>query len=236
MRRPSAALIISCLALVGAWGGPAVADQLITSRDVKDRSLSGRDLRSNTITGRNVARLSGRDLLADSLDGTDIFEQSLGQVPRAREALRAESAGLADKATVADSVTGQRVERVHFARAANGEGQILDLGGLRLRARCNGSGAMTVFASTTGSPGWIRVSGAKQRSAEQTEAMLVRDDDFRAGDEFSVLPTAEDAAGELVYAGGDGAAVTVTFLAEHNVAAPRGYACLFAGTAVLATG
>ena len=68
-----AALIVSILALVGAWGGPALARTLIT----------GDQIARNTVTGRNVAGLSGRDVVANGLDGSDIDEQSLEQVPDA---------------------------------------------------------------------------------------------------------------------------------------------------------
>jgi hypothetical protein len=231
-------LIISCLALVGAWGGPAVAAKLITGNDVKDRSLTGRDLRSNTITGRNVANLSGRDIQRDSLDGTDVIEDLLATVPRARAATRAETADratAADRAAVADSLTGARVTRVHFAKPAGGEGAILDLGGLRLRAQCNASGEMTVTATTTTGSAWIRTTGTMQRTQQDITPVLARDDDFRPGDEFNVLPAgADNVGGQIVYVAGDGSAVTVSFLAEHALAASRGYACLFAGTAVQA--
>lgn len=240
MRRPSAALTISCLALVGAWGGPAVAETLIsskhvrnnslTSADVKDRSLKGRDVRSNTLTGRVVANLSGRDLLTDSLDGTDIDEDTLGPVPRARSAVRAESA---DRAAVADSVGGARIARAHFAEPAGVDGDVLALGGLRLKARCSSSGILTVLATTDSGPAWLRVTGTVQRTSQDTSPVLTEDDDFRAGEETNVLPGgADNVAGSIVYLAPEGTAVTVTFLAEHGVAASRGYACLFAGTAV----
>jgi hypothetical protein len=239
VRRPSAAFIISCAALMAALGGSAVAAKLITGKQIKDRSITGRDLKSNTITGRVAANLSGRDILSDSLDGTDIAENQLGTVPRARSASQAD---IADRATVAgraetaDALAGARVARVHFARPAGGEASVLDLGGLRLKAACSGSGAMTVTAATAGGPGWIRVSGTMQQSQNVTAPVLLEDDDFRAGDEFSVLPAnGDNFAGELVYLAGDGNTVTVSFLAEQGIAASRGYACLFAGTAVQAS-
>ena len=240
MRRPSAALIISCLALVGAWGGPAVAAKLITSKDVKDRSLAGRDLRSNTITGRNVENLTGRDIQRDSLDGTDIVEDLLAPVPHARAATRAETADravAADRATVAESLTGARVARVYFARPAGGEGSVLDLGGLRLKAQCNASGEMTVLATTTSGPAWIRSTGTMQRTQQDTTPVLARDDDFRPGEEFNPHPAAADnVGGQIVYLAPEGSTVTVTYLAEQGVAASRGYSCLLAGTAVQAAG
>lgn len=238
MRRPSAAFIISFLALVAAFGGTAVGARLITGKDVKDRSITGRDLKSNTITGRVAANLSGRDILSDSLDGTDIAENQLGTVPRARSASQADVADRAtnaDRAATADALSGARIARVHFARAAGGEGTMLDLGGLRLRATCNASGAMTATAATATGPGWIRVSGSMQQSQNSTVAVLLEDDDFRPGEEFSVLPAnADNVAGDIVYMAADGSTVSVTFLAEQGISASRGYACLFAGTAIQA--
>lgn len=241
MRRPSAAFILSFLALLGAWGGPAIAGKLITSRDVKDRSLTGRDLRSNTITGRVVKNLSGRDILSDSLDGTDIAEETLGTVARARSATEADRTGTAERAeraeraAVADSLAGARVQRLHFARAAGAEATVLELGGLTLNARCSASGALSVSAATAG-PSWIRVSGSYQRSADQVEPLFTRDDDFRPGESFNVLPAADNVAADLVYVDAQGGTVTATFLAEHGIAASRGFACLLSGTAVQATG
>lgn len=241
MRRPSAAFIISCLALAAALGGTAVAAGLITGKQIKDRSITGRDLKSNTITGRVAANLSGRDILSDSLDGTDIAENQLGTVPRARSASqadvadRATSAARADSAGTADALSGARIARVNFAKPASSEAAVLDLGGLRLKATCNASGAMSVTATTGGGSGWIRSSGTMQQSQNSTVPVLLEDDDFRAGDEFSVLPAnADNAAGEIVYLGADGNTVTVSFLAEQGIGAARGIACLFAGTAVQA--
>ena len=224
---------------MAALGGSAVAAKLITGKQIKDRSITGRDLRSNTITGRVAANLSGRDILSDSLDGTDIAENQLGTVPRARSASQADvadRASTAARADSADTLNGARITRVHFARPAGTEAGILDLGGLRLKAACNGSGALTVIATTAAGSGWVRVSGAMQQQ-NSTAPVLLEDDDFRAGDEFSVLPpNGDNVGGDLVYLGADGNTVTVSFLAEQGVGSTRGYACLFAGTAVQAAG
>ena len=213
-----------------ALGGSAVAAKLITGKQVKDRSLTGRDLRSNSVTGRVVSNLSGRDIHSDSLDGTDIAENQLGPVPRAR------SADTADRAGVAEALSGARVARVHFARPAGAEADVADLGGLRLRAACSGSGELEVTATTGSGPAWIRVTGTQQ-SQNSASALLLEDDDFKAGDEFSVLPaTGDNVAGQIVYLAPDGTAATVNFMAEQGISAARGYACLFAGTAVQAAG
>ena len=243
MRRPSAAFIISCLALVAALSGSAVAAKLITGKQIKDRSITGRDLKSNTITGRVAANLSGRDILSDSLDGTDIAENQLGTVPRARSASqadvadRATSADRAERAGTAAAIAGARIARVHFARPAGSEATILDVGGLRLEGACSASSVLTVTASTASGPAWVRVGGSMLQSQNSTIAVLLEDDDFRVGDQFSVLPAAADnIQGNLVYMAPDGGSVTVPFLAEQGIAAARGYGCLFSGTAVQASG
>jgi hypothetical protein len=210
-----------------------VRDNSLTSRDIKDRSLTGRDLRSNTITGRVVGNLSGRDLLDDSIDGTDVAEDSLATVPRSRSAAQADRAIAAD---VADALAGSKIQRVSFAKPAGTEAAVLDLGGLHLKAKCSTANALTILAGTSGN-GWIRVSGTMQRTNTDTVALLIKDDDFRPADEFSLLPDgADNAAGQLVYLAADGGTVTVTFLAEQGIPAARGFACLFTGTAVQAAG
>ena len=66
--RPSAAMIVACIALVAAIGGTSYAASMITSADVDDRSLKGKDLVDDTLRGRQIR------------------ERSLGQVSAARRA------------------------------------------------------------------------------------------------------------------------------------------------------
>src|SRR3712207_2255282 len=96
MRRPHPATVIATLALVGAWGGPAVAASLVdggdvkneslTGRDIRNRSITGADIKANSITGGDVAKLTGRDIAQDSIDGFNIYEDGLGVVPEAAKA------------------------------------------------------------------------------------------------------------------------------------------------------
>ena len=74
MRRPSPALVLSIIAIVIACAGSAGAAVLVTSKTIKDRSIRGKDVRSNTLTGRTIKGLSGRDVIRDGLDGSDIDE------------------------------------------------------------------------------------------------------------------------------------------------------------------
>jgi len=235
-----AALILAVVAVMGIWGGPAIAAKLITGKEVKDRSLTGKDLKSNSVTGRVAAGLSGRDILSDSIDGTDVLESSLAPVPNARNADNANAADRADLATRAeraDAVNGTRPYQLDYAKPVNGEATtFFDAGGLKLRGRCTGAGLLSVTASTSTAAaggGWVRVWGSTRNQGPQP--FHQEDDDFRPGEEFNVLAGGDDnVGGSLAYTGPDGFTVTASFLAESGVAG-RPYACLFAGTAILAS-
>jgi hypothetical protein len=242
MRRPSPALVIALLALAGSWGGPAVAAQLIgskqvkdnslTARDVKDRSLRGRDMRSNTLTGRTIKGLSSRDIVREGLDGSVIDEPSLSEVPRAA------TAGRADAATTADAVKGARIVRIAYAQLTGGEtSTVLDEGGLAIRARCAAPGTLTVdtTAGGGGSGGVVHVT-ATAGGANSTTTAASSDNDLRAGDALDVIPAgASHATGTLSWYSPAGDTITLDYLAQDGLGAARGYQCLFTGTAVHAT-
>ena len=234
-RLPSPATVIACIALVGAWGGPALADALITgadvrngsltSRDVKNKSLSGRDLRSNTITGRNVKGLSGRDILPDTIDGWHVFEENLGEVPRARQA------GHADSATRVGSTSPVRAQA---ALAPGADHVVVDAGALRIRARCQGAGQIEVTATTTADGSLIRVSVVRAGQA----ATYAGDDDFRTGDTFDLLPSGEpNALGQLVFSAPGGATVSLDYFAEEGATGltPDG-GCVFGAHGLASSG
>ncbi len=91
-RRPSAALLISILALLAALDGPALASdavgfasRVISGKNIKKRSISGIRLRNNTLTG------------------TQIDEAKLGPVPAATNATNAVNAVTAVNAATATS-------------------------------------------------------------------------------------------------------------------------------------
>ena len=68
-RRPSAALVISLIALFVSLGGGAYA-LTVTGGQVKNRSLTGKDVRNNSLTGKQIK------------------ESRVGKVPKARVADR----------------------------------------------------------------------------------------------------------------------------------------------------
>jgi hypothetical protein len=113
--RPSAAMIVACIALVAAIGGSAYAAAKLGSAVIQDRSLKG------------------KDLVDDSLRGRQISERSLDEVPaarRANSAQTAETAARADTAANAELLAGesaadQKVRWLLF----NEQGQIEDQSG-----------------------------------------------------------------------------------------------------------
>ena len=236
MRRPSPALVIAVIALAGSWGGPAVAQSLIgskdvrnnslTHRDIKDRALRGSDLRSNTITGRLAHNLTGRDVFGDSLDGSDIDEETLAEVPRAS------SAG------TADALAGVRVQKVLYARLVNEETTtVVEAAGLRLQARCSDVGTLAVSAIPANSNGGVlRASSTRIQPNGTTATVAAADNDLRGSDTVNVLPAgADNVTGTLTWYAPNNETLTIDFLAQQGLGAARGYQCLFAGTAVHGT-
>jgi len=131
-RRPSASLVIACLALFVALGGGAYAaakldKNSVTSKQVKNASLKGKDLKNDTVTGKQIK------------------EEKLGQVPSA-----ASSDKSGDSAKFA-GVTGIRVQP--FTLTNGGSQQMLQHGAFTLTATCSinegGNDFARVLISTT---------------------------------------------------------------------------------------
>jgi hypothetical protein len=85
-----------------------VATGSIDSRELKNNTVRSKDIRNNQVTGRDIRRggvfgsdvhnssVTGTDVKNDSLTGKDVLESSLGTVPSASAANRANSAGAVD--------------------------------------------------------------------------------------------------------------------------------------------
>jgi hypothetical protein len=100
-RRPSAALVIACLALFVALGGVGYAAATVGSAAIVDNSIKSKDVRNEG--------LRGKDVRANTLKGADVDESSLGQVPSAANAdnaANATNATNAANAANADTVGG----------------------------------------------------------------------------------------------------------------------------------
>ena len=105
LRRPSPALLISCLALFISLGGVSygVATGFIDSRELKNNTIRTQDLRNNDIRGRDIrnSTIAGRDVAFNTLTGSDIAESRLTKVPDADKLDGLDSAVLGLRAPVA---------------------------------------------------------------------------------------------------------------------------------------
>jgi hypothetical protein len=126
-RRPSASLVIACLALFVALGGVGYAAATIGSAAIVDNSIKSKDVRNND--------LRGKDVRTNTLKGADVDESSLGKVPSAANADSAAHATNADNATNAANATNA----TNAANAANAD----TVGGIA-------PGALTIGRSVLG--------------------------------------------------------------------------------------
>ena len=129
---------------------------------------------------------------------------------------------------------GPAAQRVNLDVPANTpETQVLNLGGLVLKAACSAAGDLSVEASSA-------VNNAKASAFLVADnpanvPAYVEDDDLDTTDGFDFLGSSDDdAAGTLVYrAPGGTAYVSVSFLAEQ-VSVAGANRCIFGGTATVA--
>jgi hypothetical protein len=92
-RRPSASLLISCLALFLALGGTVYAASKINGKQIKPKSIPGNRIKPGSITGTQVKKqsLTGTQVVGSSLTG--VSASSLSSITYATSAVTlAESA------------------------------------------------------------------------------------------------------------------------------------------------
>lgn len=161
-RRPTPALVISCVALFVSLGGVSygVATGFIDSREIKNNQVRSSDLRNNSIRTFDIrnnevrgfdirnSSVQGRDVALNTLTGADISEEDLAQVP--------------DAAALGGKPAGQYVDVTKYiplsAKLAAGETRILATNGtVSIEALCDDSAGasgtddqLRVLASTTG--------------------------------------------------------------------------------------
>jgi hypothetical protein len=82
MRRPSAPLVISVIALFAALGGTSYAAAKITGKEIAKKTIKGGNVATKT--------LSGKKMKLDTLGGDQINEAKLGPVPNADAAANAD--------------------------------------------------------------------------------------------------------------------------------------------------
>jgi hypothetical protein len=152
--RPSAALIVASLALFVSLSGVSygVATGFIDSREIKNNEVRSVDLRNNQIRTRDLrnneirgidirnSTVQSRDIAINAVQGVDVKEDTLGKVP---------SAGTADSATSAGSVSTLRI--VPLTTVAEGSSPVVlaTHGPLTLRAECAAGPTARLEVSTT---------------------------------------------------------------------------------------
>ena len=145
-RRPSPALVISCVALFVSLSGVSygVATGFIDSREIKNNSVASADVRNNTLRTFDIrnnevrgfdirnSTIQGRDIAFNTLTGADINESSLGKVPSSTQADNA--AAVTTLKTIAPMTIAEGAAPV----------TLVSHGSLTLTAACVDSGGSTV--------------------------------------------------------------------------------------------
>ena len=136
----------------------------------------------------------------------------------------------------ADHVDGLDAGRVDFrAAAGTATTEILNLGGLILRASCGAGPDLDVRADTSVPNSTVHVSWNRDPANQP----FYRDDnDFDPGDNFQIMSAGNDdrAQGTLVYTSPAGSTTTATFQSEEADAFGGATNCLFSGTALASAG
>jgi hypothetical protein len=132
----------------------------------------------------------------------------------------------------ADRVDGLHAAKVDFrAAAGTGTTDILNFGGLIVRASCAAGPDLDVRADTTDLNSTIHVAWNKDPG---NLPFYRQDNDLDPGDNFPIMSAGNDdsAQGTLVYTSAAGSTVSVTFQSEEGGAFAGTTDCLFTGTAM----
>jgi hypothetical protein len=167
-RRPSASLVIACLALFVALGGVGYAAATIGSGAIIDNSIRSKDVRNND--------LRGKDVRTNTLKGADVDESSLGQVPSAASA---DSAATAAHATNADNATNAATaQNAVNADTVGGVGpDALTVGRSALGSTCEPGAAFTNCTTVNLSlprPGRVLLNSGGQWHSDDAAGTSVR--------------------------------------------------------------
>ena len=240
-RRPSPAMVIALIALFVSLSGVSygVATGFIDSREIKNNEIRSidirnneirtRDLRNNEVRGIDVrnSTIQSRDIAINGVTGEDVKEDTLQKVP---SALLADAA---TKATSADDVGGVTMRRISYSAeqtVAPGDfTEVLNLGGLKLEARCNNGPVLQVRANP-------EVANAELSWVFHTPGLpdpYGFNLHFNPGDNTLVASDADPGPGLISFAGSDGRVVTVHAQPVQNLNDVRGTTddCGFFGVA-----
>jgi hypothetical protein len=237
-RRPTPALVIALLALFISLSGVSygVATGFIDSReiknneirslDIRDNQVRSRDIRNNEVRGIDIrnSTIQSRDLAINAVRGEDVKEDTLAKVP---------SALLADSATAADAVGGVTMRKIAYSAehtATPGSfTEVLNLGGLRLEARCNNPETLQVRANPEAANSELSWVFHDPGATDPYGFDL----DFDPGDNTLVVDDLPPGPGLISFAGSDGRVVTVHAQPVQDLNGVRGTTddCGFFGVA-----
>ena len=216
-RRPSPALVISCIALFVSLGGVSygVATGFIDSREIKNNQVRSSDLRNNSIRTFDIrnnevrgfdirnSSVQGRDVALNTLTGADVSEQDLEKVP---------SAAAADTAT---SVGGITVKKFFFKQPTSTPVTEIFRGeGFALEAGCSAGGDATLrIDGVAGGPSTnVVLQRGADAAAPPNPFIFARDTNLLAGDDIALHdPTAPASGGTVTVATTGGIVSTIVY-------------------------
>jgi hypothetical protein len=225
-RRPSPALVISCIALFVSLGGVSygVATGFIDSREIKNNEIRSADVRNNQLRTFDIrnnevrgfdirnSTIQGRDVAFNTLTGADISEQDLAKVP---------SAALADTATSAGSVGGVTLRKFAVKRGSSAPvAEIVRGPGFALEAGCTATQVEVQLDGVAGGP------ETHARWNVDTEpgagAVIDSDADLQPGDDADLLGGQDLGFGRITISTTGGQVSVVEFAARNGASAFTG--------------
>jgi hypothetical protein len=219
-RRPSPALVISCISLFVALSGVGYAAARIGSKQIKNNSVAGKDIKNSTITGKDVKNsgLTGSDVKNNSLTGSDIVESKLGKVA---------SAASADSA---NTVGGVRVIPFSFrSNTTTAQRTVATIGGVQVITGCSSNDPDLNLKNVSGGSAEVNFANIFQTN-DTTRSGINRA--LANNDTFGLSPggVPEDgASGQAGFVSQSGRAVRLQYSLNRNVA---GVSCSISGVII----
>jgi hypothetical protein len=203
-RRPSPALVISCIALFVSMGGVSygLATGVIDSREIKNNTIRTQDLRNNEVRTGDIrnSTVRGRDVAVDTITGADVNESTLGQVP--------------DAATLGGAFPGS------FAKATQQAVRLIGVGAEAAfqngfeNSACNGCPAVGYWKDSIGN---VHLQGSLQGPTDGTAFTLPPGYRPTGDVRFLASASVSDAAKHsVVFVQDDGAVKIVDAEANHD--------------------